>query len=108
MTQDHAEDARPVNGQTTCQINSRLPVLKDQKLSVVADKSNHQMDTLVKAAQLVLSKALLTKRFASDHHVPDNTKSLLELTRSTVEDVILANGHNSCQTLPELNASKDH
>lgn len=108
MTQDHAEDARPVNGQTSCQINSRLPVLPDQRLSVVADKSNHQMDTPVLTAQLVPSKALPTKRFAWDHHVPDNTKSLLELMRSTVEDVILANGHNSCQTLPELNASKDH
>jgi hypothetical protein len=35
-------------------------------------------------------------------------KSNLVLTHKTVEDVRHANGHNSCQILPRLNALPDH
>lgn len=38
----------------------------------------------------------------------DKDKSNLELTLKTVENVRLANGHNSCQTLPRLNALLDN
>jgi hypothetical protein len=108
MTLNPAVDAKTANGQDSSQINSRLHVLLDHWLFAVADKSNQQMDTPVKAAQLAQSKAPLTLRFASDHNVLDNTKSLLPSTRSLAVPVRLANGHNTCQTLQELNASKDH
>jgi hypothetical protein len=38
----------------------------------------------------------------------DKDKSNLVLTTKTVENVRPANGHNSCQTLPRLNALLDH
>jgi hypothetical protein len=38
----------------------------------------------------------------------DKDRSNLELTLKTVENVRLANGHNSCQTLLRLNAFLDH
>jgi len=75
---------------------------------VTADRDNQLTDTHALLAQQELSKALPTKKFVSDHHAQVNTKSPLELTTSTVEDVILANGHNSCQTHQELNALPDH
>jgi hypothetical protein len=40
--------------------------------------------------------------------VVELTKSNLVLTHKTVEDVRLANGHNSCQTPPRLNVLPDH
>jgi uncharacterized protein (UPF0216 family) len=108
MTLNHVEDVTLANGQTSSQINSRLLASQDQDHNATADKDIQQMDMNALNAQQELSKAWPTKKFVSDHHVPDNTKSLLLLINSAVEDVILANGHNSCQTHLELHALKDH
>lgn len=108
MTQDHAEDVTLANGHNLLLINSRLLVLKDQRLHAVADKNNQLMDTHVKTAQLELSKVPPTRRFVSDHHAQDNTKSNLLSMKLAVVLVKLANGHNLCQTLREHNACKDH
>ena len=42
-----------------------------------------------------------------DHNALVNIRSLSQLMKLTVEDVINANGHNSCQTPLDLNASRD-
>jgi hypothetical protein len=83
-------------------------VLPDQWLFATADKNNLLMDTHVLPAQLVLSKASLTKNNVLDQTVVDNMKSNSQLIPTTVEDVRPANGHNSLQTLQELNVLLDH
>jgi hypothetical protein len=108
MTQDLAEDVTLANGHNLLLINSRLLVLKDQRLSAVAEKDNQLMDTHVNHAQLAQSRVPPTRRYVSDHHALDNTKSNLLLITLAAVLVKLANGHNSCQTHKEHNACKDH
>lgn len=108
MITNPAVDVKTANGQPSCQINSGPLVLKDQRLIVDVEKDNLQMDTLANNAQLEPSRAQLTPRLVWDHNVLENTKSNSRLMRSPVEHVILVNGHNSCQTLQELNACLDH
>jgi hypothetical protein len=78
--QETAVDVRLVNGQHSCQINSRLFVFKDQRLNVIADRDNLQMDTHVNLAQPVKSKAQLTLKLVLLQDVPDNIKFNFRLT----------------------------
>ena len=73
-----------------------------------ADRETQQTDIHASTAQQELFNTQPTIRFVLDHHAQVNTKLLLVLMRSTVEDVILANGHNTCQMHQELNALLDH
>jgi hypothetical protein len=75
---------------------------------VIADRDNHKMDTHANNAQLDKSKAWPTKSNVLDQTVEVNIKSNSLSIPPTVEDVRLANGHNSHQTHRELNALPDH
>jgi hypothetical protein len=108
MTLNHVEDARTANGQDSCQINSRLNALLDHLPYVDADPSNQPMDTLARPAQPVTSKISTILRDVSDQTAVDKDKSNSQLIKTTVEDVRPANGHNSFQTVLELNALPDH
>jgi hypothetical protein len=74
---------------------------------VTADKNNLRMDIAVKHVQLDTSKAWLTKNNVLDQTVEDNMRSNSQLIPTTVEDVRLANGHNSLQIPQELNVYQD-
>jgi len=102
------ENVRPANGHNSCQTRPRLNVLLDHLLFATADKNNLLMDTHVKPAQPVPSKALLTKNNALDQTAEDSMKSNSHLIPTTVEDARPANGHNSHQTHQRLNVLLDH
>lgn len=105
----HVEDAKTAPGQDRFQINSELNVLIDHLLfAMIALPDNLLTDTPVSNAQLDKFNHKLMLRHAILQLVPDNTRLELKLTTSTVEDVRLANGHNTCQILKEPNACLDH
>jgi hypothetical protein len=109
LTPLHAEDAKLANTQDLSQINSKLNVLPDLLLTAkTALPDNQPMDTAVNNAQLDQSKTQIMLRDATDQHVLDNIKSDFQSATSNAVDVRPVNGHNTCQTPQELNASLDH
>lgn len=108
LTLKTVEDVRLANGHNTCQMLPRLNVLPDHLLSATVEKRFQQMDTLVKIAQLDTSKAWPIINNVSDQTVEDNMRSNSQLILTTVEDVKLANGHNSLLTHQRPNVSQDH
>lgn len=102
------ENVRPANGHNSCQMSPRLNALLDHLPFAIADRDNHKMDIHANNAQLDKFKVWPTKNNVLDQTVVDNTKSNFHSTTTTVEDVRLANGHNSHQTHRRLNASQDH
>lgn len=102
-------DAKLANTQDSSLINSELNVLPDHLLTAkTAQPDNQMMDTAVNNAQLDQFKTQIMSRDATDQPVLDNTKSDFQWATSNAVDVRLANGHNTCQTPQELNASLDH
>jgi hypothetical protein len=102
------EDVILANGHNSCQIHPELNVSEDHLLFAIAQRNNLLMDMLANNAQQDLFKTQLTPSNVSDHNVPDNIKSNLVLLLLLVEDVKLANGQYSCQTLLELLVLEDH
>jgi hypothetical protein len=77
-------------------------------LFATVEKRYLPMDIHAMLVQLDTSKAWLTTNNVLDQTVEDNMRSNSQLILTTVEDVKLANGHNSLQTHQRLNVSQDH
>jgi len=105
---NHVEDVSNANGQDSCLINSRSNVSQDHLPNVVAEKSTPLIDTPVRHAQQASFKIQTTPRDAWDQLAQVNTRSNLLLMSTHVVLVKIANGQDSCQTLQETNALRDH
>jgi flagellar biosynthesis/type III secretory pathway chaperone len=108
LTHKTVEDVRHANGHNSCQILPRLNALPDHLLFATVEKRYLPMDTHVMLVQQDQSKAWLTTNNVSDQTVEDNMRSNSQLILTTVEDVRLANGHNSLLTHQRPNVSQDH
>jgi hypothetical protein len=107
-TKDHAENAKHANGQDKCQTMRELPVLTDHSLNAqTASREDQMTTTLVNNAHSDKSKTHKTKTDVSLELAMVLDKSNLLLITPAVEDVKLANGHNSPQTRPRLNVLLD-
>jgi hypothetical protein len=107
-TKDHVENAKHANGQDKCQTMRELLVSTDHSLNAqIASQEDQMTTTLVNNAHSDKSKTHKTKTDVSLELAISQDKSNLLLITPAVEDVKLANGHNSPQTRPRLNVLLD-
>lgn len=108
-TIDHAEDAKPANGQDKFQTMRRLLVSTDHLLNAqTASLEDQLITTLANNAHSIKFKTQLTWEDASLEPAMVLDKSNNHMTLRAAVSARLADGQHSCQTSPRLNALLDH
>jgi hypothetical protein len=108
-TKDHAENAKHANGQDKCQTMRGPLVSTDHLLNAqTASQEDQMITTLVNNAHSDKSKTHQTKTDVLLELAMVLEIFNLPLITLAVEDVKLANGHNSNQMQPKLNVLLDH